>query len=162
MVYQQNNADTKLMEEIPKVADKEIGDLISYEPNLPADPTVPASPSICEEDRITDEFLNVTYKKRMSGKGSERRNFQDDSLPESDKRRSYAGIVTIRLMRIESGISDKLSSVRAIHPKLRRKVKTYNWKKYIKDEWGAGEHCGERTHPSTCWNALQHGIPIIM
>ncbi|GBC07084.1 hypothetical protein RclHR1_07230011 [Rhizophagus clarus] len=74
------------MEEIPKVADKEIGDLISYEPNLPADPTVPASPSICEEDRITDEFLNVTYKKRMSGKGSERRNFQDDSLPEVTSR----------------------------------------------------------------------------
>ena len=41
--------------------------------------SVSTSPPFCEEDRETDEFLNVVYKKKVVirlGKGSGRRNFK--------------------------------------------------------------------------------------
>ena len=86
MVDQQNNANIQLLEEILKVSDKEINELISEESvNLPvsvinqlkqyrsngkANNAIPevivlANPSIYEENRKTDEFLNVIYKKKV-------------------------------------------------------------------------------------------------
>ena len=105
MVDQQNNANIQLLEEILKVSDKEINELISEESvNLPvsvinqlkqyrsngkANNAIPevivlANPSIYEENRKTDEFLNVIYKKKIGDEIRERKRekkLQDDSLP---------------------------------------------------------------------------------
>lgn len=80
MVDQQNNADIQLLKEILKVSDKKIDELISKKPanllisvinqlkqcrpngkvnNVVLEVTVPANSSIYEEDKKTDEFLNV-------------------------------------------------------------------------------------------------------
>lgn len=86
MVDQQNNADIQLLKEILKVSDKKIDGLISkksanllisvinqlkqYRPNGKANNvileiTVPVNSLIYEEDKKTDEFLNVIYKKKV-------------------------------------------------------------------------------------------------